>query len=100
MSKHTPGPWYVVTRAANPYWRLDGTKVSSEEGRIADCGTDGLRAFDACQANARLIAAAPEMLDMLIQFRKEFAGLPHSLGYDFTHLPKLDALIAKATGAA
>lgn len=26
--------------------------------------------------------------------RKEFDGLPHSLGYEFTHIPKIDAAIA------
>ena len=45
-------------------------------------------------------AAAPELLEALILARQEFAGLPHSLGYDFTHLPKIDALIARATGGA
>lgn len=28
----------------------------------------------------------------------ELAGLPRSLGYDFTHLPKIDAVIAKYCG--
>jgi len=29
-----------------------------------------------------------------VLLRDEFAGLPHSLGYEFTHLPKIDAALA------
>ena len=43
--------------------------------------------------------AAPDLLAALKLARVEMAGLPHSLGYEFTHLPKIDAAIAKATGA-
>jgi hypothetical protein len=38
-------------------------------------------------ATARLEAANA----LLRKCRDEFAGLPHSLGYDFTHLPEIDA---------
>ena len=36
------------------------------------------------------------MLELLKENRKEFNGLPRSLGYDFTHIPKLEKVIKEA----
>jgi len=64
MGQHTKGTWRVVTEPieGNPYWIGNGTEVSSERGRIADCNRDGHRKQDEAQANAKLIAAAPDLL--------------------------------------
>jgi hypothetical protein len=43
-------------------------------------------------AESRLAAADA----LLRKCRYEFAGLPHSLGYDFTHLPELDAYLSES----
>lgn len=54
MSKHTPGPW-----------SNDGSEVGTgilHEIKIAKCCLVG---YDETRANARLIAAAPEMLELL-----------------------------------
>ena len=67
-AKHTPGPW-----------KYDGDGFDSCSA--ADCGTEGYTVMDddcfpicqiddridddECEANARLIAAAPELLDAL-----------------------------------
>ena len=71
MSKHTPGPWTLTRepvplqdgdeRLIVPYWFVDAG--------AGTCGTeerplDGFHAaFFASDANARLIAAAPELLE-------------------------------------
>lgn len=47
---------------------------------------------------ARLRATNAELLAALIDAREALAALPRSLGHDFTHLPSIDAVIAKATG--
>lgn len=55
MSKHTPGPWYRRSRAAGGFEiisRFEGLRVAMVQGTV---GT-------ADQFNARLIAAAPELL--------------------------------------
>lgn len=39
--------------------------------------------------------AGLELLAALKLARAELAGLPHSLGYEITHLQKIDAVIAK-----
>lgn len=89
-TNRTPGPWFLGEMVS------DRGPCVVGDGDSVVCEFTG--AGPSVEADARLIAAAPEMLEMLIEARKEFDGLPRSLGYDFTHLPKLDALIAKATG--
>ena len=56
MSEHTPGPWSESPDGSTIY-RVDGVPVA----RIAAAGRPG----DARSANARLIAAAPDMLEAL-----------------------------------
>lgn len=105
MSKaqHTPGPWIIeYTAASLSTLKRDFIITHSDENlRSHIC-----RIFDASlcpehgesQANARLIAAAPELLEALEKARDELRGLPHSLGYEFTHLQEINSAIAKAKG--
>ena len=39
-----------------------------------------------------------EVIEALSLARQELSGLPHSLGYSFTHLPKIDSALAKVRG--
>ena len=55
--KHTPGPWRAVLTYVHSV-REDRRTTTS----VADCGLTPSRAEEA-QANARLIAAAPELLE-------------------------------------
>ena len=71
MTAPTGGTWFVERVPANPQWRGDGTEILSEYGRIADTFCSGLRNIDECRANARLIAAAPELLALAIQYASE-----------------------------
>lgn len=43
----------------------------------------------------RLHELNAELVEALRVARAEFDGLPHSLGYAFTHIPKIDAALAK-----
>lgn len=54
-TKHTPGPW-ILTGNAGQVYGLDSRKVS-------DCGNCAVNLEN--HANARLIAAAPELLGAL-----------------------------------
>ncbi len=73
MSKHTPGPWGYVdesprdVRLKRAHW-----SVGALEGR------EGVALVFRDEANAKLIAAAPELLEacqaMVEWFRKEKAG--------------------------
>ena len=86
MSKHTPGPW-----------RIEGTNsglfiAGAKPGYLAemrDCGSGDVA------ANARLIAAAPDLLDALALL---VAGIENGVSDSFIPLVKARAAIAKATG--
>jgi hypothetical protein len=104
MSEHTPGPWELV--GATRVWKVgdNGAAVAimaepevrySDQFREVDMGS--ARSREAC-ANARLIAAAPDLLAALREYvdRHEAAMTSSPVG-----LPEYDqacAAIAKAEG--
>lgn len=55
---HTPGPWKLGSQYAHRAFVHDG------DGIIADCGVMSR----AARANARLIAQAPAMLDLIARY--------------------------------
>jgi len=57
MNTHTPGPWHIGTRSS-------GRAIYGSKGEEVATFT-GLSMPDEELANARLIAAAPELLDAL-----------------------------------
>ena len=57
--KHTPGPWKT-----QPHISLDRLEIRDADGRrIAECAMDFPMSAKTHDANARLIAAAPELLE-------------------------------------
>lgn len=75
MSKHTPGPWKVITGIHQETTELHKKEeewftVESEDDTVAECLHGRCNAIDSEEAlaNARLIAAAPEMLQWLEYF--------------------------------
>lgn len=95
-AKHTPGPWLC----------MDGDIYSDESDMICNVtGGSGKAYIDEdtnseCLANARLIAAAPEMLAELQNILKEMRGRK-LCGHDFTCIcsyARLGRVIHKATG--
>lgn len=119
MSGHTPGPWAVCTQQpeGNPYWLVGLTIGAADPGdarkvcTVHDWGIDwpvGTVQHDMTAANARLIAAAPDLLEacqrqhraidtlmaMLIAFDTGFMPSQSSVWPD---LLAGNAAIAKAT---
>lgn len=66
-TKHTPGPWETEEEVFNAYENMTGIYVRHvESGRICQTFANCLVNTDeACRANARLIAAAPDLLEAL-----------------------------------
>lgn len=70
MSKHTKGPWQILPEEADKdYIRIRGTLLGGRY-KVANVPTptyEGVhpREIDETRANAKLIAAAPELLEAL-----------------------------------
>jgi len=97
-AKHTPGPWHLEEMGYNSssyYIRgssESGDRLTIGKGAVAHIPRSTANPME---ANARLIAAAPELLEALIECLEcEFAVT------DRAAIAKAEAAIAKATGAA
>lgn len=72
--KFTQGEWEAETRilSFNDVFRF-GFQVITKEKRVCFCETDDAKNIDEMSANAALIAAAPEMLEMLDEVGSDLA---------------------------
>lgn len=89
-TKHTPGPWYPhatgLARSGLPEFQIHW----SEDG---ECVAEIVHG----EADARLIAAAPELLEALLKARRFVVSSHDAVGDE---LEMIDAAIAKATTEA
>ena len=99
MENHTPGPWGIFDRKA--------VVIVGHGKQICQATSDYTMEDGEQQANARLIAAAPETLsilkgcrDMLRESAKHFRCLNQSgfAAMADTHANQADAIIAKTEG--
>lgn len=83
MSKHTPGPWHI-----------DGSKQEGLTVRNGQAAVAVIPGYGVGQRmeDARLIAAAPELLEAL-KFAQSIIGHPDDVGSQM-----IAAAITKATG--
>lgn len=102
-SKHTPGPWTVLPEEADKdYLRIRGTRLGGryKVANVHHLRYEGVHAVvrerdDAeSMANARLIAAAPELLEALVDVMFRHVQFDNKSEY----ANKARAAIAKATG--
>lgn len=86
--KHTPGPWHSTGRyVGSGHAKMNICECSDNSG----CWSNAPEAV----ANARLIAAAPELLEAAMAFIAPFDGIEVVQDSD---IAKARAAIAKATG--
>jgi len=88
-TKHTPGPWIALNNKGNSGKILTKWHIASGAISIAvitEKGNDTI-------ANAKLIAAAPEMLDFIMNVARCYIS-SHSNKEDWN---KMQAIIKKAT---
>lgn len=101
MSKHTPGPWSEKFAAVSDSAVVFAISELGEDfpSPVADCNDfDGERPVDECKANARLIAAAPDMLEALLYVETRCvseAAYPHASIEDRKMRDMVVAAIAK-----
>lgn len=95
--KHSPGPWFMEAESYDSYYDISddfGTSLAKVE---AWDGDNDEEVMGEAKANARLIAAAPELLSacqMLLVRLEGSKDLPKGSVYDFAV-----ATIAKAKAA-
>lgn len=94
--KHTPGPWRYSPQVVPSYgFYIQTEDMSHKNTFIGDVG-GGLQQPQEIEANAKLIAAAPELMDMLGELIR--AG-QEALDYqDGSGKPILQEAIWKAQG--
>lgn len=109
MSKHTPGPWKLVTLnyPQPPREVIIGVGVGDEivDGYstvlfntvLPDTDDEYIDEHEQIKANARLIAAAPELLEVLEFCISEFETEIYAGEFIKKVIPKIKEAIKKAT---
>lgn len=93
-TKHTPGPWVMDDAQPGDLFRYVLHGNGDSFGYICRISTNGNANAD---ADARLIAAAPELLEAVIEL-KDVCNRPSAARTRAEAWRKLDKAIAKATG--
>ncbi len=92
---HTPGPWKVLHHTAPQH---DGDRAVYAPGNKLICEMNGGPNDDSeTLANARLIASAPELLEIAHAYRNLLKSMSHSDGEvaTFNHI---ESVLAKVEG--
>ncbi len=98
MSKHTPGPW-LTTESTEHWGRVNVTVQAAFTANEIATAWQGTT--DVNRANARLIAAAPDLLEALNQVMSWIDNWSPEFAYEEewpADRDKARAAIAKATG--
>ena len=94
MTKHTPGPWHVYGDDKTLIGAADGKMMLAKTNHRHIC-QEWSRPVEEAQANARLIAAAPELL---VALKNLSAEMMFSTGREQVFVEEARAAIAKARG--
>lgn len=101
QAKHTPGPWTYEPVAANPKEGISiwAAQALGRNSNIVRCYALDQIGIEGAEANARLIAAAPELLASLDECLEVVAECCNCL-LNTPELARAIAAIAKARGHA
>jgi hypothetical protein len=103
ITRHTPGPWAQSAAVANN--RRDQVRINGADGleiavavQLHDRRADKTAAFYEAHANARLIAASPDALELLAYLASDMWGAAPT---DVGHAKRLaKQWLSKAVGSA
>jgi hypothetical protein len=97
-SRFTPGPW----RAEGPDDFRDFNILHDGDSLAVAAAVSNMRSLDEIEANARLIAAAPDLIEALEDLKRELVLSDVDLDYIESHfrpwLNKAESAAAKARG--
>lgn len=95
MSNHTPGPWIACDNNGYSIWRVTSPEYRAESASrtVAEVVGDSAET----EANAHLIAAAPEMYELLCEVRNHIDKTCRECESKAI-VPKIDALMDKIEG--
>jgi len=97
MSTHTPGPWIVRHTTGFPLMIATAPDDYGFGVPVADCSKRNLPAE--AQANARLIAAAPDLLAACERMSKALQSAPHEVQSSYQGIwTDIDNALNKAKG--
>lgn len=107
MTPHTPGPWMLGESGVTVFGRSDWIAGDEVIQRVAICNSDGLyhsrsterQLIHEAEANARLIAAAPDLLALaryVLRVRDEAGLVDHPAWVSICD--RADAIIAQVEG--
>lgn len=104
MSGHTPGPWIARNWSCHSPTTVMTENPRAPRETVAECSGNGEQfGTDVCVANARLIAAAPDLLAALQACADTLGILAATRRAARIDEPSLDAALAaisKATGVS
>lgn len=104
QSKHTPGPWSFTAAGrvmSDRYSQPFGVVEAGKKNLICGCFGDVAGGETTAEANARLIAAAPELLEQLRIVTDDLEKVLRARGFrDDPKVLAARAIIAKAEGGA
>lgn len=95
-AQHTPGPWRVIPATMSHFLIESAGAIVAEIPKT----TTAPASFTECEANARLLAAAPEMLAALKELHAWAITVSDGKAFNEEELCVTRAAIAKATGQA
>jgi hypothetical protein len=103
IDKHTDSPWAIhwgTAQGGDGHWIVD-SQDNCELSRVAMVAFHDDKSGGETRANARLIAASPDLLAALVACRDQLAGWVDSGSLDdsdFYAIKMADAAIRKAAG--
>ena len=92
---HTPGPWRVCQMEVTNRGKMWG--INGDEGTSGLSGDARLAEVFSIEANAKLVAAAPELLAALKEARTSLSRTRSAFTANGGLMSAIDAAIAKAT---
>ncbi len=99
MSAHTPGPWSHYAARLRPQYPLRINEIHGPNGEtiVRWSGFDGVGKKRTVTANARLLAAAPDLLAALDEIVSYNGGAESALNDEYV-MDRARTAITKATG--